>query len=115
MITVDEGKPALAQAAKPVRPALWMTLVAAGFVFEFTGRFIGYRYNPLGVWLELAPLFGTVSAGAILVFGALKLMQAWTAKGLPGVRRGMLLVMLGGSMLISSMVCKSIVALVCGG
>ena len=115
MITVDEEKPAPTQAAKPVRPALWMTLVAVGFIFEFAGRFIGYRENPLGIWLELAPLLSTVSAGAIIVFGALQLMQAWTAKGLPGVRRGMLLVMLGGSMLIGSMVCKSIVALVCGG
>jgi len=92
--------------------AVWLLLVAAGFVFEFTGRLLGLRGNPTGVWLEVAPLFTTVVAATLIIWAVLKVMQAWSDRNLTAFRLSLLQMMLGVAMLVFSFVSKSIVATV---
>ena len=100
--------------AHPSNTYLWMALLALGFIYEFIGRLFGFRGNPTGLWLEIAPLLTTLSAALVIIYASFELMGAWTKRSLMDFRRSLLTMTLGTSMLIGSMVCKSIVRLLFG-
>ncbi|MDR0459735.1 MAG: hypothetical protein LBG68_04655 [Coriobacteriales bacterium] len=106
--------PANNQSYKRTSSAMWMVLIGLGFALEFTGRFIGLRSNPLGIWLDLAPLLTTIIAATLIIYGVFRLMRDWAAKNLSGFRVALLTILLGSSMLVASMVSKSIVNLMFG-
>ena len=92
----------------------WLGLLSLGLALEFVGRIFGFRENPFGVWLEILPLFATTGSAVIIIYGAFQLMSAWSARDLAVFRRGLLIILVGGSMLVSSMFSKSIVAQIFG-
>ena len=92
--------------------ALWMGLIASGMVFEFAGRFLGYRDNPSGLWIDFAPLLTTVAAATIIISAVFKLISTRAEKNLGGFRNALLLLLLGSAMLVGSMACKNIVGLI---
>jgi len=104
----------LASQVPAMRITLWMLLIATGFLFEFTGRFFGFRGNPSGLWLAVAPLLTTISAASIIIYSVFGLSKAWLKPDLPRFRNSLLVLMLGLTMLIGSMICKSIVATLFG-
>jgi hypothetical protein len=113
-LTVTDKTSANNQSYKRTSSAMWMVLIGLGFALEFTGRFIGLRQNPLGIWLDLAPLLTTIIAATLVIYGVFRLMRDWAAKNLGGFRVALLTILLGSSMLVASMVSKSIVNLMFG-
>jgi uncharacterized membrane protein YidH (DUF202 family) len=91
-----------------------LALLSAGFAIEFIGRFFGFRENPSGIWLEVLPLFATTGAAVIIIFGVFRWMSAWSTHNLKAFRLAMLTILIGASMLICSMLSKSIVPQIFG-
>ena len=102
------------QSYRRTSSTMWMVLIGLGFALEFTGRFFGLRSNPLGIWLDLAPLLATIIAATLIIYGVFRLMRDWVAKNLGGFRVALLTILLGSSMLVASMISKSIVNLMFG-
>jgi magnesium-transporting ATPase (P-type) len=91
------------------RVVFWMALIALGFIFEFFGRLFGQRNNPTGLWLEPAGLLTTITAATVVIVAVFQTSAAWTKTNLSALRQALLLLLLGVTMLIGSMICKSIV------
>lgn len=87
----------------------WMCFIAIGAALEFAGRFFGFRNNPSGLWLDFAPLLTTVIAATLIIFAIFKAMRAWSEQELASFRNSLLVLLTGTSMLICSMVFKSII------
>ena len=106
--------PANNQPYKRTNSAMWLVLIGLGLALEFIGRFFGFQQNPLGIWLDLAPLLTTIIAATLIIYGVFQLMRDWAAKNLGGFRVALLTMLLGSSMLVASMISKSIVRLMFG-
>jgi uncharacterized membrane protein len=108
-IDKDQKKMNRLAEGRGVSVPFWMGMLALGFVFEFAGRFVGYRYNPLGIWHESAPLLGIVVAGLVALFGVLRCMNSWKTKDLRRFRQSLLIVLLGVCLLGFSYVSNELV------
>jgi magnesium-transporting ATPase (P-type) len=88
---------------------LWMCFIAMGAALEFAVRYFGFRNNPSGLWLDFAPLLTTVIAATLIIFAIFKAMRAWSEQELASFRNSLLVLLTGTSMLVCSMVFKSII------
>jgi hypothetical protein len=94
--------------------AAWTGLIMLGLLVEFLGRFFGYADNPLSVFHPLIPAFTSISAAFIILAGYFTIMGKQAKQRTMTRRTGVLLVVLGASMLIGSFVFKQVVPLIFG-
>jgi hypothetical protein len=94
--------------------ALWTTLIMLGLVFEFIGRLIGYENNPLAFFHPGVAAFTGITAAFIVLAGYFILANARTKQGPLARRKGVLLIILGGFMLVGFFAFKQIIPLIFG-
>lgn len=103
-----------AQAGTRVRVPLWVGLICLGFVIELLGRLVGSQDNPLGIWHEWAPLASTILAALVVLLGLYQIVIARERRDTLRNRHGVLITLVGASMLASSYICKTIVPILIG-
>jgi hypothetical protein len=94
--------------------AWWTILIMLGMAVEFLGRLFGYADNPLAVFHPLIPAFTGIAAALIILAGCFGLMNKRAKHDVMAKRTGVLLIVLGASMLISFFIFRQVIPLIFG-
>jgi hypothetical protein len=88
---------------------IWVALFVGGIILEGAGRFFGWRENPLLIWHEWAPLATVVIALFVCLFGYFRLARSSEDQNPMRKWTGIMLCVLGLTMIGASFVLKYIV------
>jgi hypothetical protein len=94
--------------------ALWTALIMLGMVVEFLGRFFGYVNNPLAIFHPLIPALTGIVAALVILAGYFTLTGKRAKHEVMARRTGVLLIVLGASMLVCFFIFKQVIPLVFG-
>jgi prepilin signal peptidase PulO-like enzyme (type II secretory pathway) len=92
----------------------WTILIMLGMAVEFLGRFFGYVNNPLSIYYPLISAFTGIAAAFIILAGYFILIGTRAKQKAMVRRKGVLLIALGASMLVSFFVFKQVMPLIFG-
>jgi len=91
---------------------VWTVVIMLGLALQFFARVLGYEDNPLNFYHPLVPAFTGVSSAVLVLVGYFILMNEKAKKSSMTRRNGVLIVILGLSMLGAFFICKEIIPLI---
>jgi glucose uptake protein GlcU len=92
----------------------WTVLIMFGLGFEFLGRLFGYANNPLSFYLPILSVFAGIVAIVVILSGIFVLARGREKHHTMTIRKGVMLFVLGGAMLVGFFVFKLIVPRIFG-
>jgi hypothetical protein len=93
---------------------LWTALIMAGMALEFLARLLGHTGNPTGIFHPLIPASTGILAALVILAGVFLLTGEKSRQEARLRRRGVLLIALGASMLVSFFLSKQAIPLIFG-
>jgi hypothetical protein len=116
---VDTGKSPTPQSEKDDHKTtrfvgLWTTLVMTGLTFEFLGRFFGYVGNPSPLYHPVVSALVGIVAILLILSGVFVFDKGRKTRRDMTRRKGLMLLVLGGAMLVGFFVFKQVVPRIFG-